>query len=165
VPLTHFAGPRMTGAITDQVRRLSWRPRDRRGGVVTPGPRWVQLSLDQLLGPQGGAAIQLFDPAAELAMEDLELRLTMVALLARLPHRWAFVLGEQLLRGRTRQDVASELGVSASRVCQINKLACEAMRDIVRSEQEGAPVTIDVNENATQRPAAEVSVTSGSHSR
>lgn len=112
------------GAILDGIiRRAPLGKVDmRKGMTLRNAPPWRQppVSLD---------ATDLIPAQREPSdYERVEERLDLDRLLARLPPRQAQVLRDTFLADQTLEQVAAQMGVSVTRVCQLRQQALKALR-------------------------------------
>ncbi|MDR6381814.1 sigma-70 family RNA polymerase sigma factor [Paraburkholderia caribensis] len=77
------------------------------------------------------ATSALDDPLDVLMSQDLQRRF--VAAIDALPARFRHVMVERLVHKRSLKDIASDLGVTESRVCQMQKKAAERLRAVLIS--------------------------------
>jgi RNA polymerase sigma factor (sigma-70 family) len=112
---------RAKGAAIDGIRQRNYVPRsgdhDRREPV----------SLDMLF--EDVLERGKWEPiAAERGYDEVDAAETVPALLVQLSPRLRFVIEAYYFAGRSFADIAQELGVTESRVCQIRTLALRQMR-------------------------------------
>ncbi len=85
--------------------------------------------LDEVYLAQHGASH--FANPLEL-MESAEVARCLTEAVEALPRRWHTVVAAHHIQGRRYVDIAAEMGISESRVCQIHKEAVERIRDTLR---------------------------------
>jgi RNA polymerase sigma factor (sigma-70 family) len=131
VELTSFAYRRIVGAIVDGARERSWP--SRRGGADVPVP--VVVPLEELSRDGSGASASEPEcPYAQATLDRVEDAMVAEHLIAQLPRRHAWVVREHFLRSRPLKDIATDLRVSESRVCQIVGSAKRTMRASARRQ-------------------------------
>jgi RNA polymerase sigma factor FliA len=131
VELTSFAYRRIVGAIVDGARERSWR--SRRKGADVPVPVVIPLEVLTRDG-DGHSAGEPECPHAQATLDRVEDAMVAEQLMAELPRRHAWVVREHFLRSRPLKDIATDLRVSESRVCQIVGSAKRTMRASARRQ-------------------------------
>jgi RNA polymerase sigma factor for flagellar operon FliA len=162
VPFGAYAGPRIRGAILDELRRLDCVPRRTRRKL-----REVQRAVegltqeldreptdDEIAGrlgvtvadyhrlPRGVTLDVLADgslPSPLRMLEDGEQRRMLGRLIERLPERERQVLALYYYEELTMQDIGRVLGVTESRVSQIHSGAMLRLRTAMKRERGRAP--------------------------
>jgi RNA polymerase sigma factor (sigma-70 family) len=122
---------RIRGEILDELRRQDWASRRRRHGPAPPtiirfddlDERWEELFEGPSSSPEASAITRC---DADKAWET------------PLPPRMRAVMTERFQRGRRQEDVANDAGVSAPRICQLERRALGAMRMKLTGQSEPA---------------------------
>lgn len=124
VPFAAWATRRAVGAAIDYLRRTRFGP--------SRGPAWPQpASLDEPVPDGGGTTLLEVIPAARDPIADADLELSLEAELSRLEAerpRHATILRLRYLHDVPQLDVAVLLGISQSRVSQIEIEALDHLR-------------------------------------
>lgn len=123
IPLRHYLATRVKGAVIDEFRRLS--PGSRRRQDAWP------LSLERYAEEVGRPVGELRQLAVldEDVSDDTDVpQLRSLIKELRPQRRWVL---EARLAGCTQDQIAAEMGVSVSRICQIEKAAIHELRAYV----------------------------------
>lgn len=113
VPFAAFVTPRLTWAVRNEVRTMSWTSRYAVAKCQSSGVRaFFVVPVDDLTG-----VIDETDPLLSVVATDEVRRLH--AAIDALPERERFVVVERFWRHRSTQDIGAAMQVHASRVSQI----------------------------------------------
>lgn len=116
VPLRAFLTLRVRGAVWDEARKMIYSRSMQRRGTKTP------LSIDALAMPtDDGPGYQFVDWQVEIADRVADAMLLDYLLKSFGNNRERFIVHERVMRGRTQEDVARDLGLTNSRVSRIER--------------------------------------------
>ena len=107
----------------DDTTMHRWRERAATAGPVSLESERLGGQLSDRIGDDGGEEIQQ-------TMEVAERRRTIRTALDTLPRRERLVLSRSYLEERTLREIAGELGVTESRVCQLRTQALARLRRV-----------------------------------
>ena len=112
-----FAYPRVVGGVIDGLRSRSYLTR--RDYATRRSTVPLSLSTEDLV------RLDIADPHAEDGNRRVESQMTVCWMLGRLRVREREVIQRVDINGEMQADVGRDMGISASRVCQIRKVALQ----------------------------------------
>lgn len=124
-PFKSYLSVRVAGAVYDEARKLIYSRSMRDRGTKVP------LSLEAFTMPQNSndqVPYQFTDWQVEVADKVADAMLLSYLLNEVGNDRDRFIVRERVIRGRSQGDVAADLGISPSRVCQIEGVVYPRLR-------------------------------------